>query len=121
MEVPETVNHLQDLELTWPIAGFGASDQIVVGIGVPTEVEIDGLTSYSTRAQVRCRVPASEGRVTLPASLMAETLMPTGERQGSLFIGVVRPEEEVGAFSAPGIDHGAVRFSYSRFEAVDIE
>lgn len=120
MEVPETIDHRQDLELTWPTAGYGESDQIVVGIGNLTEVEIDGQTSYSTRTQVRCRVLASEGTVTLPGNLMAETLTPTGERQGSLFIGVVRPERDAEAFSAPGIDHGVVRFNYSRFEAVDI-
>ena len=121
MEVPETVNHLQDLELTWPSVGYGESDRIVVGIGSLTEVEIGGQTLYVTRSQVRCSVPAAEGRVTLPASLMADTLTPSGERQGSVFIGVIRPEEDAAAFSAPGIDHGIVRFTYSRFESVDIE
>jgi hypothetical protein len=121
IDLPQTVKRDQDVELTWPAAGYGESDQIAIGIGSPTEIELEGNIKVVTTAQVRCVALASSGRVTVPASLMQETLIPSGQYKGSWFVGVTRAPGNTAVFSAPGIDYGALRFTFSDFRSVNIE
>jgi len=121
INVPQTVNREQDLELTWSPDGYGQSDQISIGIGSPTQIEVDGQIQTVTTAQVRCGALASSGRLTVPASLMRETLTVSGERKGSWFVSVIRPESDTALFSAPGIDYGVLLFTFGDFRSVNIE
>jgi hypothetical protein len=108
------------------VAGYGENDQVVIGLGSPVTVGIpvaggaDEQSQTTTTSQIRCRVPARDGRVTVPATLLRRALTPATDKQGSLSVGVVRPEGETATFLAPGLGYGAFRFTFAQFIGVDI-
>jgi hypothetical protein len=121
IELPQTVNRDEDRELSWAPEGYGESDQIFIGIGGPIQNEVNGQIQTTITTQVRCSAPAASGGITVPASLMREAVTPSGERPGMWFVSVIRPDAGTAVFSAPGIDHGTLLFTFGEYHAVNIE
>jgi uncharacterized protein (TIGR03437 family) len=105
-----TVDHTQDLTMTWDSTTYSTSDFVTVQL-YPVPLEWSN-TSFA----VLCRVPASAGHATIPAALLA-SLQPLATATISLSIS--RKPGTAGLFSI-GLNDGTSIPSVFRYHSLEV-